>query len=111
MTVEPGSTHDFYLMGGLEIGYLLSAELNTDFDYGDSKNEDITALLEKFNVCIGASIGHDFKLFSVTFLAEVGVSYGLTNVLQDQAIVGTFAENWKTPWSTKEIYLMLGVYL
>ena len=94
---------DIYLSAGLDFGYLLSAEVDIDYDYGDSENENIIDQMEKFNFCLNASVGHDFKLFSVPLLAEAGFSYGLLDVAKD--------EDWVSNWKTIELYLLVGIHL
>ena len=95
----------FFAFAGPEIGYLLSAEMQSNQESPDQYNREmgITSKLHRYNVALNIGIGYRFNLINQNFYISTQYSYGLSKIGKD--------EYWGSNWKTNEISLNLGYQL
>lgn len=102
LAYQSEATWNFAFSGGIELGYLFSGEVVTNYDIGDPSTESITETMEKFNAALNGTVGYDFPFLGLGLMTELGISYGIINVAKE--------DEWPFNWKTMEYYLLIGFY-
>jgi opacity protein-like surface antigen len=99
-----------YFMGGIEIGYLLSAEVEattTDPEGVHNQTSDIKDGLKNMDFGLAFGAGMEFPGQSVDFFLEGRYAFGLTDIHEDAAGEDSFANSIED--RTRGLYLFGGI--